>query len=123
MSGGGEYEPKDSRKATGTAGDPKKSWREQEDARSGRGEYEPRDTRNVTGQAAEEEDRWQKEGIDPSRADGAAVKASGKQPVSPLSGSEKASSDGTAVESTRAPADLPRSVNRNVILLEPQCAP
>lgn len=70
MSGGGEYEPLDLRKATGTAGNPDKSWREQEDARAGRGEYEPKDQRNVTGQPAEQTDRWKKEGMDPPKASG-----------------------------------------------------
>lgn len=70
MSGGGEYEPQDSRKVVGTAGDPKKSWREQEDARAGRGEYEPRDQRNITGQPAEEDDRWRKDEAEPLQADG-----------------------------------------------------
>lgn len=109
MSGGGEYEPKDSRKATGTAGDPKKSWRDQEDARSGRGEYEPRDTRNVTGQPGEAEDRWRKEEIDPPRADGAAVKSSAKQASPAIGGPNQARSDGAAVESKPAPTDLPPS--------------
>ncbi|HUD95809.1 hypothetical protein [Sphingobium sp.] len=70
MAGGGEYEPRDSRKVTGEAGDPAKSWRKQEDARAGRGEYEPRDQRNVTGQPADEDDRWRKQEIDPPKANG-----------------------------------------------------
>jgi hypothetical protein len=70
MPGGGEYEPQDSRKVTGTAGDPGKSWREQEDAREGRGEYEPRDQRNVTGQPATEADRWRNEEAEPPKAAG-----------------------------------------------------
>jgi hypothetical protein len=70
MPGGGEYEPQDSRKVTGTAGDPSKSWRQQEDARAGRGEYEPRDQRNVTGQPAQEADRWVTEQAEPPKADG-----------------------------------------------------
>ena len=78
MSGGGEYEPKDSRKATRTAGDPNKSWRKQEDPRDGRGEYEPRDARNATGQPSEETDRWKKDEVDPPLADGEAAKGSGK---------------------------------------------
>lgn len=73
MSGGGEYEPLDSRKATGTAGNPEKSWRKQEDARAGRGEYEPKDQRNVTGQPAEQSDRWRKEETDPPKASGDAA--------------------------------------------------
>ncbi|MBF7013811.1 hypothetical protein QUC32_03065 [Novosphingobium resinovorum] len=70
MPGGGEYEPQDSRKVTGTAGDKDKSWREQEDARAGRGEYEPRDVRNVTGQPASETDRWRKDEAEPPKAGG-----------------------------------------------------
>jgi hypothetical protein len=58
MSGGGEYEPKDSRRVVGTKGEPGKSWREEEKAKEGRGEYEPRDARNVTGQRSSETDRW-----------------------------------------------------------------
>jgi hypothetical protein len=73
MSGGGEYEPMDSRKATGTAGNPNKSWREQEDALAGRGEYEPKDQRNVTGQPAEQADRWKKDETDPPKASGEAA--------------------------------------------------
>lgn len=73
MSGGGEYEPMDSRKATGTAGNPNKSWREQEDAWAGRGEYEPKDQRNVTGQPAEQVDRWKKDDTDPPKASGEAA--------------------------------------------------
>lgn len=70
MSGGGEYEPMDSRKVTGTKGDPAKSWREQENARDGRGEYEPRDQRNLTGTASTPDGRWTKPGAKPPRADG-----------------------------------------------------
>ncbi len=70
MSGGGEYEPMDSRKATGQAGKPGKSWREQEDATEGRGEYEPRDQRNVTGQPSSQDDRWRKDDAAPPLADG-----------------------------------------------------
>jgi hypothetical protein len=75
MSGGGEYEPKDSRKVTGTKGDPDKSWRDQENARDGRGEYEPRDSRNATGQQSGEPDRWKKDDAEPLRADGTPTKA------------------------------------------------
>lgn len=70
MSAGGEFEPQDSRRVTGTVGDKDKSWREQEDPRAGRGEYEPRDSRNVTGQPAEEQDRWQKDEVEPPLAGG-----------------------------------------------------
>ncbi|MET1756668.1 hypothetical protein ABVV53_14585 [Novosphingobium sp. RD2P27] len=59
MPGGGELEPKDSRRVVGTKGDPQKSWREEENPRTGRGEYEPVDSRNVTGQASNPVDRWQ----------------------------------------------------------------
>ena len=58
MSGGGEYEPKDSRKVVGTKGDPDKSWREQENPKTDKGEYEPEDSRNVTGQPASTDERW-----------------------------------------------------------------
>ena len=70
MPGGGEYEPKDSRKVVGTKGDPNKSWREQEDARDLTAEYEPEDSRNVTGQAANGTDRWQTPQKAPPRANG-----------------------------------------------------
>lgn len=70
MSGGGEYEPMDSRKVTGETGNPRKSWREQENAADGRGEYEPRDQRNVTGQPTTENDRWRNEQAEPPRAGG-----------------------------------------------------
>jgi hypothetical protein len=70
MPGGGEYEPKDSRKVVGTKGDPNKSWREQEDARDLTAEYEPEDSRNVTGQAANGTDRWQNPQKAPPRANG-----------------------------------------------------
>ncbi|MFC0204025.1 hypothetical protein [Novosphingobium soli] len=77
MSGGGELEPQDSRKVTGTAGDPSKSWREQEDARAGRGEYEPVDSRSVTGQAVGGEDRGRNDEKEPPRA-GAPAEGSNK---------------------------------------------
>lgn len=86
MSGGGEYEPIDSRKVTGTAGNPDKSWREQEDARAGRGEYEPKDQRNVTGQPADQADRWKKDETDPPKASGdpaAGVRSLGDERVNP----------------------------------------
>lgn len=83
MSGGGEYEPQDSRKVTGTAGDPKKSWREQENARDGRGEYEPRDQRNVTGQPSEESDRWEKDEAEPPLANGEPAKGTRSPDVVP----------------------------------------
>lgn len=70
MSGGGEYEPKDSRRVVGTKGDPAKSWREEEDPKAGQGEYEPVDSRNVTGQAANPVDRWEKAEKRPPRAAG-----------------------------------------------------
>jgi hypothetical protein len=70
MPGGGEYEPKDSRKVVGTKGDPDKSWREQEDPEASTAEYEPADSRNVTGQTSNPTDRWQKDGKTPPRADG-----------------------------------------------------
>lgn len=69
MTGGGEYEPQDSRRVVGTKGD-RRSWREQEDARKGRGEYEPEDSRNVTGTAATADGRWTNRGAIPPRADG-----------------------------------------------------
>lgn len=71
MSGGGEYEPKDSRRAVGTKGG-KRSWREQEDPREGRGEYEPRDLRNVTGTASTPDGRWTKRDREPPLAGGRA---------------------------------------------------
>jgi hypothetical protein len=71
MSGGGEYEPQDSRRAVGTKGD-KRSWREQEDARKGRGEYEPHDLRNVTGTAATRDGRWTNKDSAPPLAAGQA---------------------------------------------------
>ncbi|MBB4860174.1 hypothetical protein HNO88_003515 [Novosphingobium chloroacetimidivorans] len=70
MSGGGEYEPKDSRRVVGTKGDPEKSWREEEDPRAERGEYEPVDSRNVTGQAANDVDRWKNSDKRPPRVNG-----------------------------------------------------
>lgn len=70
MSGGGEYEPKDSRRVVGTKGDPDKSWREEENPRTGRGEYEPVDSRNVTGQAASDVDRWKNSDKRPPLANG-----------------------------------------------------
>lgn len=57
MTGGGEYEPKDSRRVVGTRGH-RRSWREQEDPREERGEYEPKDTRNITGTATTPDGRW-----------------------------------------------------------------
>ncbi|MGF7153295.1 hypothetical protein [Novosphingobium gossypii] len=74
MPGGGEYEPQDSRKVTGTSGDPSKSWRQQEDPREGRGEYEPRDQRNVTGQPTQERDRWHNDQAEPPKAEGQPAK-------------------------------------------------
>jgi hypothetical protein len=59
MPGGGEYEPKDSRRVVGTKGDPNKTWREEENPRDSTAEYEPADSRNVTGQASNPTDRWQ----------------------------------------------------------------
>lgn len=70
MPGGGEYEPKDSRRVVGTKGDPNKSWREEEDPRDATAEYEPVDSRNVTGQASNEADRWQGTAKRTPRADG-----------------------------------------------------
>ena len=70
MSGGGEYEPKDSRKVVGTKGDPNSSWREEPENQVKEGEYEPLDSRNVTGQAASEPDRWRNPDKAPPRADG-----------------------------------------------------
>lgn len=70
MSGGGEYEPKDSRRVVGTKGDPDKSWREEENPRAERGEYEPVDSRNVTGQAANGVDRWKNGDKRPPLANG-----------------------------------------------------
>lgn len=70
MPGGGEYEPKDSRKVVGTKGDPDKTWREQEDSKDATAEYEPVDSRNVTGQASNDTDRWQNTGKHSPRADG-----------------------------------------------------
>jgi len=70
MSGGGEYEPKDSRRVVGTKGDPNKSWREEENPRTGRGEYEPVDSRNVTGQANNDVDRWKDSDKSPPLASG-----------------------------------------------------
>lgn len=70
MPGGGELEPKDSRRVVGTKGDPDKSWREEENPRTGRGEYEPVDSRNVTGQAASDTDRWQNKDKRPPLASG-----------------------------------------------------
>ena len=70
MPGGGEYEPKDSRKVVGTKGDPNKTWREQKDASNSKAEYEPEDSRNVTGQAASDTDRWQNPQKAPPRAAG-----------------------------------------------------
>ena len=69
MTGGGEYEPQDSRRVVGAKGD-RRSWREQEDARKGRGEYEPRDSRNVTGTAATADRRWTNREGKPPQADG-----------------------------------------------------
>jgi hypothetical protein len=67
MSGGGEYEPKDSRIAEGGKGDPKKSWREQEHSHPG-GEYEPKDSRNVEGGASSPDDpRWENKDAKPPR--------------------------------------------------------
>ncbi|KHK91104.1 hypothetical protein [Novosphingobium malaysiense] len=76
MSGGGEYEPHDSRHVVDTKGD-KRSWREQEDARKGRGEYAPYDVRNVTGTATTPDDRWTNEDGKPPRADGQPDKPEG----------------------------------------------
>jgi len=70
MLGGGEYEPKDSRRVVGTKGDPNKTWREEEDPRDSTAEYEPVDSRNVTGQASNDTDRWQNTSKQPPRADG-----------------------------------------------------
>lgn len=70
MAGGGELEPKDSRRVVGTKGDPQKSWREEENPRTGRGEYEPVDSRNVTGQASNPTDRWQNTQKSPPGAGG-----------------------------------------------------
>jgi hypothetical protein len=70
MPGGGEYEPKDSRRVVGTKGDPEKSWREEENPRDATAEYEPADSRNVTGQASNDTDRWQNTSKHPPRADG-----------------------------------------------------
>lgn len=70
MSGGGEYEPKDSRRVVGTKGDPDKSWREEEKSRNEGGEYEPVDSRNVTGQAANDADRWKNSDKRPPLANG-----------------------------------------------------
>lgn len=70
MSGGGELEPKDSRRVVGTKGDPDKSWREEEGSDAKRGEYEPVDSRNVTGQASSVPDRWQNKDRRPPQADG-----------------------------------------------------
>src|SRR5690606_22258482 len=53
--------------AEGSKGDPKKSWREQEDPRKGHGEYEPRDSRNVEGGAATRDDRWTRNDDKPPR--------------------------------------------------------
>lgn len=69
MTGGGEYEPRDSRRVVGTKGD-RRSWREQEDPRKGRGEYEPNDTRNVTGTASSPDRRWTDRDGKPPLADG-----------------------------------------------------
>jgi hypothetical protein len=70
MSGGGEYEPRDSRRVVGTK-DKKRSWREEEEhARKGRGEYEPHDSRNVTGTATTPDGRWTNKSARPPRADG-----------------------------------------------------
>lgn len=55
MSGGGEYEPKDSRNVSA---DTNKSWRRKENPRSGRGEYAPYDQRNVEGTASTPDGRW-----------------------------------------------------------------
>jgi len=68
--GSGEYEPRDSRKVTGTVGDPTKSWREQETPDGSGGEYEPRDQRNVTGQPTPVKERWSSPSGAPPRADG-----------------------------------------------------
>jgi hypothetical protein len=76
MAGGGEYEPKDSRRVVGTKGDPNKSWREEENPRTGRGEYEPVDSRNVTGQASNPTDRWQDSDKSPPLASGDTSKES-----------------------------------------------
>jgi hypothetical protein len=70
MPGGGEYEPKDSRRVVGTKGDPDKTWREEEDPRDSTAEYEPADSRNVTGQASNDTDRWQNTQKQPPRAAG-----------------------------------------------------
>ena len=70
MAADGQYEPQDSRKVTGTKGDPTKSWREQEDPKDGSAQYAPDDQRNVTGQSSETEDRWQNPQKRPPRADG-----------------------------------------------------
>lgn len=71
MAGRGEYEPRDSREVTGTAGDPRKSWREQEPQTPlNRGEYEPGDSRNVTGTATTSDGRWTNRDGKPPEADG-----------------------------------------------------
>jgi hypothetical protein len=70
MPGGGEYEPKDSRRVVGTKGDPNKTWREEENPRESTAEYEPVDSRNVTGQASNPTDRWQNSDKHPPLANG-----------------------------------------------------
>ena len=78
MSGGGQLEPNDSRKVTGTKGDPTKSWHQQEDAEASHGEYEPADSRNVTGQSSQTADRWQNKQARPPLAAGDPPKKDGR---------------------------------------------
>ncbi len=68
---GGEYEPNDSRNATGVKGPKDKSWREKEPpSPQSRGEGEPVDSRNVTGTASTPDGRWTNTEGKPPRADG-----------------------------------------------------
>ncbi len=68
---GGQYEPKDSRHATGVKGPKDKSWREKEPPSSAdRSESEPSDSRNVTGTASTPDGRWTNTAGQPPRADG-----------------------------------------------------
>lgn len=65
MGGDSEYEPKDSRNVTGTAGTPDGHFSGDRQKPGHGGEYEPRDSRNVTGTASTPDGRWTNNGGKP----------------------------------------------------------
>jgi hypothetical protein len=99
MGGDSEYEPKDSRNVTGSAGTRDGHWSGDSQKPGHGGEYEPRDSRNVTGTASTQDGRW-------TNIDGKPPLAAGRHEA-PQTPGEAAGKDKTrtASKADRGPGD------------------